>query len=340
MKNLVTILFTLLVACWIPAQAENKPTKALTWFTSYEEAVTQAKASNKPIVILFTGSDWCPLCIRLEKEVFDTQEFALAAGDKYIFMKVDTPINTPLPEKLKAQNKELQKKFNIRQYPTVIVLDSQQRQLGITGYISGGGKAYAQHLAKIVADHLSYQAKMDDLSKKKLSSAELKELYLKAKELDRISDAVQIVNLGMDEKDNLFFLIERYRFLADEGQIFDKEAIGLRKRILETDPENKLQTHYQVAVVDFEAACEEMEKENFSPEIAVAPLVSYIEKFGKQDRDNLWRLEMIISQVYFEKNKLTEALKYAQASYESAPTPARADIATAIKNIQSQLETN
>ena len=79
-----------------------------------------------------------------------------------------------------------------------------------------------------------------------------------------------------------------------------------------------------------------MEKENYSAELAIAPLVAYLEKFGSQDKENKWRLQMIISQVYLDKNKLAQALHYAQSSYDAAPTAIKPEIATAIRNLQTQ----
>lgn len=333
------VIFLMLFMIVISAHAYAESSQSVNWLDSYEQAVTQSKESTKPVLLFFTGSDWCSWCQQLEKEVFNTQDFAQTSSDRFVFLKVDFPLNHSLPANVTSQNKELQRKYDIRRFPTVVIIDSQQRQVGITGYRPGGGKSYSAHLDKIVSDYNSYQNRIQTIEKKKLSSEELKELYSKAKELGRLTEALQIVNAGISSTDNQYFMIEKYRFLADEGQIFDEGTIQLRKTILDADPANKSFAHYQIAVIDFEAACEEMEKENYSPDITVAPLVSYIEKFGKQDPGHLWKLEMIISQVYLEKGKLLEALKYAQASLESAPEPSKAEIGLAIKNIQSQLET-
>ncbi|MDA0767040.1 MAG: thioredoxin family protein [Verrucomicrobia bacterium] len=37
------------------------------WGTDWDAAKAQAKKENKPILINFTGTDWCGWCIRLEK---------------------------------------------------------------------------------------------------------------------------------------------------------------------------------------------------------------------------------------------------------------------------------
>ena len=60
MKKVLTFLFTI-VTCGIQAQ----------WQTNYDEALALAKNENKPIVLVFSGSDWCGPCIRLKKTILD-----------------------------------------------------------------------------------------------------------------------------------------------------------------------------------------------------------------------------------------------------------------------------
>lgn len=335
MNKVITFLMLVFIgstANAVAASAENE----VLWLDSYEQAVNQSKETQKPLILFFTGSDWCVWCNKLEKEVFYSKDFAQASAGKFIFLRLDFPLNHSLSPAITSQNKELQKKYDVRSFPTILILDSHQRQIGITGYRPGGGQSYSAHLDKIVSDYSSYQQRLEGLEKKKLTSQELKELFTKAKELGRLSESLSIIEAGVKSDDNRFFLIEHYRVLADEGQIFDEKTVRLKKQILNLDPLNKNFTHYQIAVIDFETACQEMEKENFSPEITVAPLVNYIEKFGKQDPDHLWKLEMLISQIYFERGKIQDALKHAEASYRSAPENSKEDIAIAIKNIQSQ----
>lgn len=325
------------LCCWSLPAAHAE---ALHWLTSYEEGVNQSKASGKPMILFFTGSDWCSWCHKLDNEVLNTPEFAQEVGNKFIFVRVDFPINSTLPPQEVAQNKQLQKKFDIKGFPTIVILDRSQQQVGVTGYRPGGGKAYASHLFKLVNDYTSYRNKMQTIEKQNYSSTELHRLYDKAKELGQETDAHRILKMGMLSKDNHFFVIERYRFLVEEGRIHDQETIALRKSILENDPQNESQAHYRIALIDFEDCCQRMEKEQLPPQLAIAPLVSYINKFGDQDKQNLWRLQMIISQVYLEQNQLSDALKFAQDSYHAAPSSAQAEIATAIKGIKSHLSKN
>ena len=311
---------------------------AFTWLMNYEEAVNLAQHTSKPMVLYFTGSDWCGWCQKLEDEVLNTREFSQAVGDKLIFIKLDFPMYTSLPSGLKAQNQQLQEKFSVQSFPTLILLDSEQRQIGITGYRKGGPREYTSHLFKMVEDYTSYQQSMHHLGTYRLSGKDLKRLYQKANELGQKDDANKIVRAGVRSDQRHYFMTERYRFLVDEGQIYDDETKMLRRQLLANDSANKQLTHYQIAVIDFEAYCEEMEKENYAPELAVAPLVVYIDKFGPEDKENLWRLYMVISQVFLDKNKFNKALDYVKASYDTAPTSKKQDIANAIQNIQSKIK--
>lgn len=347
---LLAFICALTYTCGHCYSAQEQHTATINWLTNYEEASAKAKENSLPLFIFFTGTKWCTWCNKLEEETFDTSEFAELVGKQFVFLKLDFPKKDPqdpnyVPQDsfLKQQNEQLRNKFNVRSFPTVIIYDQkQQKQIGVTGYLPGGPKQYATKVLKMVSDYQNYMQKMQKMGKleqteeAKISSLELRQLYEKARELGLDNDLHHIIKLGLNSDQKTYFQIEHYRLFADEGLIHAPEAVALRQQLLAVDPSNEQRTHYQIAVIDFEAYSEESERENASPDQAVGPLVAYIEKFGKQDKENLWRLNMIISQVYLDKNKLAQALKYAQSCYETAPPAVQSEIATAIKNIQAQ----
>lgn len=319
--------------------AETTGTRStIKWQTNYEQAVQQSKSDSKPLLLFFTGSDWCGWCNKLDDEILETSEFASAAGNKFIFVKLDFPLYSNQDQQIKAQNKQLQEKFAVRSFPTIIVLDPKSnQQLGVTGYRADKPADFAKYLIKMVTDYSGYKQKMGALDNSKHSGAVLKQIYEKAQELALIEDAVKIVKKGMQSDESLYFMGERYRYLADAGQIHSKEALELKQQLLSSDPLNEKQIHYQIALVDFETYSNEMEKEHHAPELTVAPFISYIEKFGSKDKDNLWRLQLLISQVYLDKNEMTSALNYAQLSYESAPACVQPELSRAVQSIRSQI---
>jgi protein disulfide-isomerase len=336
MKCCISFLFALGIICFHPMSFAAPP--SINWFTNYEKAVQESQNSSKPIILFFTGSDWCSWCIKLEEEAFDTKEFAQTTSDKFIFLKLDFPLYKSIDQQISRQNKALQKKYNIRGFPTIILLDSNLQEVGETGYRPGGGKEYAEHLLKIINSYAIYQQNMLNLETQSLSGLELKSIYNKSCELGLYNDSAKIIKVGLQSDMKQFFQMEQYRNYASEGLIHKSEAIAMKKKLIAADPKNEQLIPYQIAVIEFEAYSEEMEKENYAPEFAIAPLVDYINKFGEKDKNNLWRLQMIISQVYLDKNKFFDALKYAKASYESAPASVQPEIAIAVKNIQSQLK--
>lgn len=337
MKHLYALLFLILaVNSSVQLEASSNQNN-INWLTSYEQAVGQSKSTSKPILVFFTGSDWCGWCNRLEEEVFHTPEFASLSGDKFVFVRIDFPLYTPLSPELSAQNKQLKKRFDIRSFPTIVILDPQEQSIGTTGYRAGGGRQYASHLDKIIGNYSNYKQKVQNLQQQQLSGEELKKLYQKSKELDLDNDTHHIIKLGINSDEKNYFLVEYYRLLADEGQIHSAEAVKLKQQLLSLDPQNEALVHYNVAVIEFEAFCNEMQRDNFSSDLAVAPLVQYIQKFGSQDKANLWRLEMIISQVYLDKNRLSDALKHAIAAQKAAPTSVKNEIASAVASINLQL---
>ena len=52
-------------------------------------------------------------------------------------------------EKLKKQNESLLKKFGVRGFPTIVLLNSKGEKVGKTGYQPGGPEAYIKHLKEI-----------------------------------------------------------------------------------------------------------------------------------------------------------------------------------------------
>jgi len=342
MLNKFLAFYAIVSCCMCQLVAKQQGRQALVpWQTNYEQAVQQAKATSKPLLLFFTGSDWCGWCNKLDEEAFETAEFANAAANQFIFVKLDFPLYTSQDPQLKSQNKELQQKFDVRSFPTVIVVDPKQnQQMGVTGYRPGGGKSFADYLLKMVNDYSGYQKKMGTLDQTPFSGEALKQLYHQAQLLKLAQDAAKITKKGMSSDESLFFMKERYKYLAEEGHIHSQEALSLKQRLLKADPDNSKKVHYEIAVTDFEAYIQTMDKEGDSPELAVAPLTEYLEKFGAQDKDNVWRLNILISQVYLDKDKIATALKYAQQSYESAPSSVQPELARAVKNMRSQFNLN
>ena len=137
--------------CSVVALAATSLGGEAVWLHDFAAAKAQAKAEDKPIFINFTGSDWCGWCIRLEKEVFKEEEFQKYAAENLVLVEIDFPKKKDQSAELKAQNKALDKEFEIKGYPTLFLLDADGKKLsGDVGYREGGSAAYVAHLKKLL----------------------------------------------------------------------------------------------------------------------------------------------------------------------------------------------
>lgn len=121
------------------------------WLTDFEQAKAVSAKTGKPMLVDFSGSDWCGWCIRLDKEVFSQQAFKDYAKDNLILVLADFPRSKKLPENVSKQNEALAEKYNVMGFPTVLLLDAKESILGRTGYKQGGAEAYVAHLKELLA---------------------------------------------------------------------------------------------------------------------------------------------------------------------------------------------
>ena len=119
---------------------------AETWLTDYKAASAKAKAENKPLLMDFTGSDWCGWCMKLDREVFDTPEFKDYADKNLVLLKLDFPKKKSQAPHEKKQNEELAQRYGIQGFPTIIVLNSGGKAVGKLGYTEGGPGAFIKKL--------------------------------------------------------------------------------------------------------------------------------------------------------------------------------------------------
>ena len=121
-----------------PAVSEKTPaTEELHWLTDFEAAKAQARSEDKMLLMLFTGSDWCPPCKMLDEAVFSKPEFVQYAADHLVSLEVDFPRRKPISLERRAANGQLAGAYGVEGFPTVIVLDPGSKPLGKFGYVPG-----------------------------------------------------------------------------------------------------------------------------------------------------------------------------------------------------------
>ena len=143
MKLHATFALVVAMLASLSVSSAARAAEGSQWFEDkLADAQAKAKELKKPLLIDFTGSDWCGFCIKLDKEVFATAEFAEWAKENVVLLKLDFPARKEQAAEIKKQNKELQAKYGVRGFPTVLFLDPEGKELGrIGGYAPGSGAA-------------------------------------------------------------------------------------------------------------------------------------------------------------------------------------------------------
>lgn len=194
------------------------------WIADWDAAAKLARESGKDLLVDFTGSDWCGWCIKLHEEVFQHDAFLTGVADRYVLCALDYPNGDAAKAKVPnpARNDELQKKYAIRGFPTILLMTPAGDVFGKTGYQPGGPEAYVTHLGELATPGKAKLAELTELEQK-IGTAS-------GKERDALLDGA-IAQLEGLEEDSPFGakLAAIVRRVLDDG---DKAAPERRLRVV------------------------------------------------------------------------------------------------------------
>jgi thioredoxin-related protein len=128
--KLKRILFLLVAAFMflgttLNAKVMTDGAKVGIWTMDYSAALKLAKEKNMPLLLNFTGSDWCVYCKLMAEKVFSQKEWDDYSKNHLILVTLDFPKDqTIVPDKYKMRNSQLQSEMGVSGYPTFILLDS------------------------------------------------------------------------------------------------------------------------------------------------------------------------------------------------------------------------
>lgn len=122
-----------------------------SWYTDVKEALVVSAKENKPMLLFFTGSDWCGWCIKLQNEVLKTPEFKKWAAENVVLVELDFPRRNLQAPEMQNQNAQIMQAFGVQGFPTIHIAKAVQKEgqvnfqgLGSTGYVPGGPTAFLE----------------------------------------------------------------------------------------------------------------------------------------------------------------------------------------------------
>jgi len=140
MNKPLLLLIALLTACHVNAQILSDP----------KEAFNMAVKSNKNVLLVFSGSDWCIPCMQFEKRILSDKKFEAYAAQRLIVLKADFPQKKKIAPTLKSQYEALADTFNPSgNFPYIVLLSSDKKLLGNLTYESQATADFISELEEI-----------------------------------------------------------------------------------------------------------------------------------------------------------------------------------------------
>lgn len=149
-RNILMLTLAIIIASCTGFMNNKGAESGSDWLVNLDEAVELSQKTGKPILANFTGSDWCGWCKKLKAEVFDTPEFKKWASENVVLLELDFPRRTAISDELRMQNRQLQRQFGVRGYPTIHFFNAEKTgegeytfsKVGQSGYLRGGSAAW------------------------------------------------------------------------------------------------------------------------------------------------------------------------------------------------------
>src|SRR6202043_3803064 len=96
--------------------------------TDFPKSVALAKKTNRPLLLAFIGTDWSISSLKLDREVFDQADFADPKYD-FVLCKIHFYQTREQSPETVRQNEVLATRYNVRDFPTVVVLRPDGREI-------------------------------------------------------------------------------------------------------------------------------------------------------------------------------------------------------------------
>ena len=307
-------------------------TQRLPVSQDYGRAEQIAKVFHKPMIVLFTGSDWNPESQALVDKILYDPAFYDVLRKEFVFAQVDFPeIERHHPDVI-VRNNLLKEAHHVESFPTLVLIDEEQHEISRTGLVSTDPEQFAAHLKSLRGRYVRIS---EGLEMPHIDNENLKFYYTDARELGAPHLLQKVLERGLAIKDDPYFHIERYNELCTAGNSDTEEAKNLRETALKMDPNNVYGAHYRLAILDFQATADDT---TLTPEDAVAPLKNYIAKYGASDRDHLWRLHFMLAHYLFSRDCHDDALEHARTCYQEAPSFMKKEAFRTVECMREQIK--
>lgn len=276
---------------------------------SFARARENGVAYQKPILVLFTGSDWSHDS-QLLIEQLENKELQNKLGTDWIICHIDFPeINGQTQEELE-QNFAIKSALAVETLPTIALLSPDGEEVGRVGYMPVAPSFFAQTVREMYTTYQSIEHSLQNASERMLQT-----FLLDARKLNNKALTHRIIEEGLTRKNPAVFALEKYHMLKDKST---DEAIELLQLA-------KAHTHILDARAQERLAWDLFEKEKGKAPLERArPLIQYAnhQKEGKL----VWKLHSFLARYLHDAGEQKKASEHAEKAEQFAPAPLKKDL--------------
>lgn len=284
----------------------------------YHKAELFAKAHQKPLAILFVGSDWSTR----SKDVLDkvqSEQFAREIKGSMVIALADFPEVTRVETHHVQENQKLKALYEVEEFPTLILLSKDFELISRCGYATLKGAS----LTKYLENHIQKFSELSQMLAKQSNSESIKNQYLEAKNWGFHNLSDKFLDLGMNCQSNAFFLIEAF---------YQKpESEELRQLIYQKDYTVDPEAFLQFAFLDYQLASDqELDKKTQS-----INLMSKIIESNAIDKID-WRIYELVAKCYQDEGSFDKALSLYKKAKDMAPKPVQRILASKLSQLEEK----
>ncbi len=295
-------------------------------FIDKNQILQEAEQQNLPIVAIFTTKQDCPWSQKLREEVLDNSRFRMKIGSEALLWEINL--------EGKEGEKELRETFHVQTCPVILLLDPQGKEFARVDYAPLNAEGYAAEIHHLI-EHFQEICVAIDSEENAFEEERWQELYRKAKKFSAAFFKQAILERGMQQEKGTFFHVEKLSNVLEKRKLKHPQVRKLKKQILQLDPDNTYGTQFKVAVLEFHKILSRSKhKDRFDKPLA--PLFQFLRKYGKADKENYWKAELMIAEYLFSKNFTKQALDHAEVSYSAAPDSAKSQIMATIAHMKGK----
>ena len=120
------------------------------WLTSYETAMETARDTGRPVLTIFTGSDWCPHCRTLEDNVLATDTFLDWADGRVVLLMIDLPQHG-ISQAVRSERSQVCIKYGVRTFPSALLIGPDGQKITVqSGYTGQSPSTWVAQFASHV----------------------------------------------------------------------------------------------------------------------------------------------------------------------------------------------